>query len=183
MYGPLSKAFNIALEELSRINLAGLPKFEGHIVCVPWGTGITSSRELSGSEFKPDITVNSFSDALRFCNIKNHSLRLSQFVDAIPRKGPGSANPTLCMPWEDVLTTIEVKRGQKSSWPKLKNFTSEGVVPNLSNRGKPLTTHAGPSSGTRSRSKPLPAHAGPSSGTRGRSTTRKTYLLYSWVCS
>jgi hypothetical protein len=156
MYKPLLEAFNFALEELSEVSLDGLPGFKSNIVCVPWDGAVISPHELPGSTFKPDITINNFSDAPRLYGINNHSLQLSEFVDAILDKQDGEgfakANPTPRMEWGDILTTIEVKRDREEQWPDLPNFM-------------PPTTHAGPSSGAKS-----------------GSTTCKSYLLYRRVC-
>ena len=158
MYGPLSDALNLGLEDLSKIEVDGLPKFQDHIVFVPLDEGVTSDRDLGGSLFKPDLALMRFATARDFRKMKDtRSLTVSQFVDKIPKKtrskmgppktvpsknvpknAPSKNNPTKTSPsynigWKDILSAVEVKRGRKSNWPTLGGFTD--VVSSITDSG------------------------------------------------
>ena len=158
MYGPLSDALNLGLEDLSKIEVDGLPKFQDHIVFVPLDEGITSDRDLGGFLFKPDLALMRFATARDFRKMKDtRSLTVSQFVDRIPKKthskmgppktvpsknvpknAPSKNNPTKTSPaynigWKDILSAVEVKRGRKSNWPTLGGFTD--VVSSITDSG------------------------------------------------
>ena len=145
MYAPLSDALNLGLEDVSKIEVDGLPEFQNHIVFVPLDEGVTSDRDLEGSLFKPDLALMSLATACEFRNVKyTRSLRVSQFVGKIPKKTPskmglpkavssknvpGNAPPKNHPPpsyrisWKDILSAVEVKRGPKKTWPTLVEFT------------------------------------------------------------
>ena len=159
MYAPLSAALNLGLEDLSKIDVGGLPKFQNHIVFVPLDEGVTSDRDLDGSLFKPDLALMSLTTACDFRKIKDtRSLKVSQFIDRVPTKtrskmGPPKTPPSKNIPkntppksnipktspshrigWKDILCAVEVKRGRKKTWPTFGDFTNEA----------PLTIDSGP---------------------------------------
>ena len=152
MYAPLSAALNLGLEDLSKIDVDGLPKFQNHIVFVPLDEGVTSDRDQPGSSFKPDLALMSLTTACDFRKIKDtRSLKVSQFIDKIPTKarsemGPPETPPSKKIPknapsksnvlktspshhigWKDILSVVEVKRGSKKTWPTLGDFTDDDL--------------------------------------------------------
>jgi len=151
MYGPLSNALNYGLEELSKVEVPGLPEFQNHIVFIPLDEGVTSDRNQEGSLFKPDVILVPFTTACDFHKFKDtRSLKVSQFVSKIPKKTPSRMGPPETAPtkkpakkappkatpkklsprvppsdhigWKDILSVVELKRGPKQHWPKLGNF-------------------------------------------------------------
>ena len=63
MYLPFAEALNHALEDLSKVQVNGLPGFKTHIAFVPCNKLVSSNRKLPGSRFKPDIVVMLLQDA------------------------------------------------------------------------------------------------------------------------
>jgi len=132
MYGPLSDALNYGLECLSNIEVDGLPKFGDNIVFVPWDEGMPSDRALKGSMFKPDVVLMSFATACDSRGITDRkNLRVSQFVDEIPKKAPAVSSNRIG--WKNVLSAVEVKRDPQTKWPAMDNFTDE--VPQITDEG------------------------------------------------
>jgi len=168
MYAPLSNVLNHGLEELSKINVDGLPRFENHAVFVPLDTGVISNRDLHGSLFKPDLALMSLTAACDLCKIEQGSaLMVSQFVSKIPQRAPSMKGPSKTTPskttsnniskddlhnnppqtgpayhpnWMDVLLTVEVKREPRRHWPTLKHFSVEipSTVDNGEGEGSPM---------------------------------------------
>lgn len=122
MYLPLSKALNYALEDLSNIQVDGLPEFRTHIAFVPCNKGVQSDRELSGSAFKPDIALVSVQGAgepheFDQPNTPKVSRLISEITGEIPS---GSAR------WKTLLSVVEVKlKKGVSSWAPLGVFKQQ----------------------------------------------------------
>ena len=96
MYAPLADVLNFGLEQVSNIDVDGLPKFEKHIVFVPLDEGVDSDRDLGGSLFKPDLALMFLTTACTFRRI-TYSERQgpSQFVTKLKKKpGKGRSKPT-----------------------------------------------------------------------------------------
>lgn len=125
MYQPLTEAMNFALEHLSDIEVAGLPKFKSHIAFVPCNKGVLSNRDKAGSLFKPDLLIMTLQDTY-----KHHKLdgpdapRLSEFTSIIAETSTDGS-----FSWEEVLLAIEVKRTRAPGWlPLTKSKLKGGAV-------------------------------------------------------
>ena len=144
MYAPLSSALNYGLEELSEVEVDGLPKFQNHIVFVPLDEGVTSDRDLEGLSFKPDVVLMSFTTACDFRKIKyTRTLKVSQFVSKIPknsRMGPPEAIPS-----EKVSKRAPSKKAPKKAQPKtVTNKVSSKKTPPQNNPPRaPPSDHIG----------------------------------------
>jgi len=119
MYRRFSDALNYGFECLSKIEVDGLPKFHDHIVLVPWG--------VEGSLFEPDVVLVSLATA--------ESLRVDKITKAPSEAVPSENAPPRRIRWKDILSAVEVKRGQgqAGTWPVIGNFTDE--VPPFTNEG------------------------------------------------
>ncbi|KAF9780823.1 hypothetical protein BJ322DRAFT_1112224 [Thelephora terrestris] len=116
---------NFALEHLSDIEVAGLPKFKSHIAFVPCNKGVLSNRDKAGSLFKPDLLIMTLQDTY-----KHHKLdgpdapRLSEFTSIIAETSTDGS-----FSWEEVLLAIEVKRTRAPGWlPLTKSKLKGGAV-------------------------------------------------------
>ena len=118
MYKPFSEAINYALEQLSDIEVDGLPKFKTHIAFVPCDSGVKSERTEPGSSFKPDIAVMSIDSAYELRGLKGHDRpKLPSLITKVTGKEPkGEFN------WTTVLSAVEIKRKKDARWPELKRF-------------------------------------------------------------
>ena len=135
MYQPFTEALNYALEELSRINVDGLPKFKTHIVFAVCDKGVVSNRSLHGSRFKPDIAVLSIEDACEFYKLEQlqaNEPQISQFVNGAKDKSQSGT-----LRWSSILSAVEVKRKSKGSWALLKKSGLQeeqfSVIPGANN--------------------------------------------------
>ena len=118
MYQPFTEALNFALEDLSRINVDGLPEFKAHIVFAVCDKGVVSNRSLHGSRFKPDIAVLSIEDACEFYGLgelQANEPQISQFVNGAREKSQSGT-----LRWYSIRSAVEVKRKSKRSWATLK---------------------------------------------------------------
>jgi len=106
MYLPFAEALNYALEELSGIQVDGLPEFKSHIAFVPYNKRVEFDRDLRGYLLKPGITLMSIRGACEFYEFDQLDVpTVSQFVSMIAGKSPsGSTN------WNAILSAIEVER-------------------------------------------------------------------------
>ena len=126
MYQPFTEALNYALEDLSRIKVDGLPEFKAHIVFAVCDKGVSSSRNLSGSEFKPDIAVLSIKDACEFYGLgqlQANKSQVSQFISGAKDKSQSGT-----LRWNSILSAVEVKRRSKVSWAPLGKSDPQGQV-------------------------------------------------------
>jgi len=113
MYLPFAEALNYALEQLSGIQVDGLPEFKSHIAFVPCNKGVKSDRDLRGYLLKPDIALMSIRGACEFYELDQHDApNVSQFISKIAGKPPsGSTN------WKTILSAVEIKRkSDVSGW-------------------------------------------------------------------
>ena len=119
MYPPLSKALNYALEDLSNIQVDGLPEFKTHIAFVPCNKGVQSDRKLSGSSFKPDIALVSVQDASEPHEFDQpNTPKVFRLISEITAGIPSSSAR-----WKTLLSVVEVKRKKGvSSWAPLGVF-------------------------------------------------------------
>ena len=70
MHRPFTEVSNYALEDLSRIDVDGLPESKSHIVFAVCDKGVLSDHSLCGSSFKPDTAVVSIEDACKFYGLR-----------------------------------------------------------------------------------------------------------------
>jgi len=116
MYLPFAEALNNALQQLSDIQVDGLPKFMSHVAFVPFNKGVDSHRDLYGYSLKPDIALMSIRGACEFYELDQlHAPNVSQLVSKIAGKSPsGSTN------WNSILSAIELERETDvSGWASL----------------------------------------------------------------
>lgn len=115
MYLPLAEAMNYALEQLSHIDIDGLPRFKTHIAFVPCNRRVLSDRDIEGSSFKPDIAIMSIGDAYEFHELNGPDPPpLSEFINTIQGRSPSGV-----VKWKTVLSAIEIKRKKARDWPPL----------------------------------------------------------------
>jgi hypothetical protein len=122
MYLPFVEALNHALEQLSSIQVDGLPGFKNHIAFVPCNKGVSSRRNLPGSSFKPDIALMSIQGAREIYELDGlDASKASRFASEIAGKSPSGFTG-----WETILSAIEVKRKKDmSGWAFLEAFGQE----------------------------------------------------------
>jgi hypothetical protein len=119
MYHPFVEALNNALEQLSGIQVDGLPEFKTDIAFVPCNKRVPSQRSLPGSSFKPDIALMSIQSAREFYELDRlDAPKVSQIISEIGGKSlPGFTG------WETILSAVEVKRKKDvSGWASLEVF-------------------------------------------------------------
>ena len=134
MYFPFAEAMNCALEQLSDIQVEGIPEFKTHIAFVPCSDkGVKSDRSAPGSSFKPDIALMSLEDACEYHGVDRAGApQLSEFITGVAKVSPsGSAN------WKNFLSAVEVKR-RAVELPPLGFFdhseTQVSVIPDVDQR-------------------------------------------------
>ena len=122
MYASLADALNFGLEQASKIDVDGLPKFEKHIVFVPLDEGVDSDRDLGGSLFEPDLVLMFLTTACTFRKITySESQGPSQFITKLKKNpGKGRSNPTATT--SKILGNYPSKKGSA-------NTLSEGDPP------------------------------------------------------
>jgi len=115
-YLPFAEALDNALEQLSDIQLDGLPEFKSHIVFVPYSKGVESDCDLHGYSLKPGIALMSIRDACEFYELDQFDApNVSQFVSKIAGKSPSGSTD-----WKTILSAIEVEReSDASGWASL----------------------------------------------------------------
>lgn len=130
MYDPLVRAFNYALDRLSRADVPGLPKFqEKHRIVFAW----TEARCISSESYlqglcKPDITLLNWNNLMVAHELPvNTPYWVSHKLDACCKSG--KEQPTL--KWRDVLSTVEVKRSGVAKG-KVKGIDSKVYTGNFS---------------------------------------------------
>jgi hypothetical protein len=123
MYLPFTDAMNYALEQLSDIEVDGLPGFETHIAFVPCDKGVKSDNDVSRSSYKPDIAVMSLQDACEFHQLETTKPMLSEFITKITGKSPSGITN-----WKTVLSAVEVKRNKKTVRPESGESNVQGGV-------------------------------------------------------
>ena len=113
MYTPLIRAFNYALDQLSKFSVPGLPDFEEkrQIVFARSDAKCIESESYLQGSYKPDIVLLKWNvfKAAHQCPRVAYS---SSYEDLICCKS-GCDQPTLS--WRNLLSTIEVKRGDSGS--------------------------------------------------------------------
>ena len=121
-YRPFADIMNHALEQLSEVEVEGLPEFKNHIAFTPCDTRVESDCSVLGSEFNPDVVVMSFQDACGFYGFdKTNPPILSQYITEIEGRVPPKATN-----WKTVLSAVELKWGLRTkAWPEVKRFTHQ----------------------------------------------------------
>ena len=123
-YPPFSKALNHALEDLSKIQVDGLPEFKTHTAFVPRRKGVKPDRNLSGSSFEPNTTSvsdQSTSSESSAESDQSDMIKFSQFISEISGESPsGSTN------WKIILSAVEIRRKwDESDWAPLGVFDQQ----------------------------------------------------------
>ena len=119
MYDPLIKAFNCALDRLSKVNIDGLPEFkkERQIVFARNDAKcIGAEAHLQGS-YKPDIILIKWRKSKTEYEYEDHSY-LETYISDICCK-PGRNEPPLS--WRNILSTVEVKHGDSEGKGKVRS--------------------------------------------------------------
>ena len=135
MYLPFAGALNEAFEQLSGIQVDGLPDFKTHIAFVPCDKGVPSNRDTSGSKFKPDIALMPIQDARKLYGLDQPDApAVSEFISEI--RGKISSEFT---GWDTILSAVEIKRkGDMSGWASLDTFYQPdrqvSVIPGVDRR-------------------------------------------------
>ena len=123
-YPPFSNVLNYALEDLSNIQVDGLPEFKAHIAFMPRRKGLKSDRNLSGPSFEPNTTfVSDQSTSSESSDESDRSdmIEFSQFIGEIAGESPsGSTN------WKATLSAVEIiRKFDKSGWAPLGVFDQQ----------------------------------------------------------
>ena len=116
MYLPFAEALNYALEQLSGIQVDGLPELKSHIAFVPCNKGVKTDGKPRGPALKPDIALMSIRGACEFYELDQLNVpNVSEFISKIAGNPPsGSTN------WNTILSAVEVKRkSDMSGWASL----------------------------------------------------------------
>ena len=110
MNTPLIKAFNYALDELSRLEVPGLPQFQEsrRIVFVRSGPNHTASKCYLQGSHEPDIVL------IRWDVFKEQHKGIEI---SYPRSHDSDAccKPEFCVSWRNVLSTLEVRPGSSQA--------------------------------------------------------------------
>ena len=114
MYLPFTEIMNYALEQLSDVEVDGLPEFKSHITFVPSDARVKSNRYSPGSFFGPDIVVMSIQDAYQFYQLdQTDEPTPSEFITKIKGQKPSGS-----IDWNILLSAVEIKRGSREEWSK-----------------------------------------------------------------
>ena len=110
MYNPLIKAFNYALDRLSKLKVQGLPEFQEtrRIVFARSDAKCIKSENYLQGSYKPDIVL----------------VKWDTFNSVY--QSPGTAN----LRWCNVLSTIEVKRDKSGNKDKTKEKSTKSTGTN-----------------------------------------------------
>jgi len=124
MYPPLVKAFNYALDRLSKLDVPGLPKFreKRQIVFACSATKYIKSESYLQGSYKPDIVLvkwNTFKKAHKCPGVVYSE---SYKSDVCYR--PDCDQPMLS--WRNILSTLEVKRGAGNTGNRLSKGKTKG---------------------------------------------------------
>lgn len=109
MYNPLVKAFNYALDRLSKFDVPGLPKFQEdrQIVFARSDTTCINSETYLQGLYKPDIILIKWS-MFKIVNDHPHKAYPESYESEICCKfGPKKSK----LSWRNLLSTVEVKLG------------------------------------------------------------------------
>ena len=109
MYDPLIKAFNYALDRLSKVDVGGLPKFknERQIVFARSDTSCIGTETYLQGSYKPDIILIKWNKFKTEYGSKYHPYSESYGSEICCKSRRGK--PYLS--WSNILSTVEVKRG------------------------------------------------------------------------
>jgi len=107
MYDPLIKAFNYALDRLSKVSVGGLPKFkeERQIVFARSDTKCIGTETYLQGSYNPDIILIKWSKFKTECGYEPYS---ESYRSEICCKSWRNKPP---LSWRNILSTVEVKRG------------------------------------------------------------------------
>ena len=116
MYSPLIKAFNYALDQLSKLEVPGLPEFqeERQIVFARSDAKCIESDSYLKGSYKPDIILVKW-DVFKRAQLCSSFAYPESYKSYICCESSHS-QPTLS--WRNLLSTIEVKRGVGTSGKK-----------------------------------------------------------------
>ena len=122
MYTPFAEALNHALEQLSGIQVDGLPAFKTHIAFVPCNKGVSADHNLPGSLFKSEIAPMSIQDTYKFYEFDQVDVpNISQLINEIGGKSPSGS-----ISWKTILSAVKIKRKNAvSCWPSLGAFDEQ----------------------------------------------------------
>ena len=124
MYNPLIKAFNYALDRLSKFDVPGLPEFqdEPKIVFARSDTKCIGSEHYLQGSYKPDIVLVKWKTFESTYGHKNSTYAESYKCDTCCESN--QKEPALS--WRNILSTIEVKRDGSGGAGKGGNQRSKG---------------------------------------------------------
>ena len=124
MYNPLIKALNYALDRLSKFDVPGLPEFEEQrqiVFARSDAKCIATANYLQGS-YKPDIILLKW-DVFKGVHKCPRAAYSESYRSSICCKS-GCDEPELS--WRNILSTVEVKRGDSGGAGKGGNTRSKG---------------------------------------------------------
>jgi len=124
MYIPLVKAFNYALNELSKLSVPGLPEFqeERQIVFARSDAKCIASEHYLQGSYKPDIILlkwSLFKSVHGYTSAAYSASYRSDICCESSRKKPE-------LSWRNILSTVEVKRSGTGGAGKDENRQSKG---------------------------------------------------------
>lgn len=110
MYNPLIKAFNYALDWLSKVNIGGLPEFkkECQIIFARSNTNCIGTETYLQGLYKPDIILIKWSKFKTKYGSKHQPYSDSYRLEICCKSQHGKAP----LSWSNILLTVEVKRGE-----------------------------------------------------------------------
>ena len=124
MYNPLIKAFNYALDRLSKFDVPGLPEFKEktQIVFARSDAKCIGSEDYLQGSYKPDIILVKWDTFKSTYGYPNSTYAESYKWDTCCESG--SDKPALS--WRNILSTIEVKRDSSGGADKGGSQRSKG---------------------------------------------------------
>jgi len=125
MYTPLIKAFNYALDRLSEFNIPGLPEFqeERQIVFARSDAKCIGSEHYLQGLYKPDIILVKWNVFTKVYKYPPRAAYSESYRSSICCES-GRHEPKLS--WPNILSTVEVKRGDTGGAGRDGNKQSKG---------------------------------------------------------
>ena len=122
MYSPLTKAFNYALDRLSKFDVPGLPEFQENrqIVFARSAAKCIGSESYLQGSYKPDIILVKWDMFKRVHGYSYVAYSMSYESDICCESGRDQPR----LSWRNLLSTLEVKCGGKKS-SKGKAYTKD----------------------------------------------------------
>jgi len=119
MYDPLIKAFNCALDRLSRVDVDGLPEFkkERQIVFARSDTECIGTEAYLQGSYEPDIILIKWSKFKTEYEYEDRSY-LESYISDICCKPSRDVPP---LSWRNILSTVEVEHGDSEGKAKARS--------------------------------------------------------------